>query len=38
MGECLNHIWKYLAEQFGAALKQGLVGVCRPVVITSILH
>lgn len=36
MRECLKHTWKYLVEQFGAALKQGLVGVCRPVVITSI--
>lgn len=38
MRERLNHLWKYLAEQFGTALKQGLVGGCRPVVVTSILQ
>lgn len=36
MRECLNHIEKYLAEQFGTALMLGLVGVCIPVVVTSI--
>lgn len=35
--ECLIHIQKYLAEQSGTALMLGLVGVCIPVVVTSIL-